>query len=98
MPGDDITLSGSCPTNNIEQCKSKEAGKKFSESFKKALPKVGKYATGGAILGTVSGLGGFGLLGSLFLPGGPIGGALVGSAVAFASISLVLNVLSTVIV
>ena len=27
MPGDDITLSGSCPTNNIEQCKSKEAGK-----------------------------------------------------------------------
>ncbi len=27
MPGDDITLSGGCPTNNIEQCKSKEAGK-----------------------------------------------------------------------
>lgn len=65
--------------------KSKAAGKKFSESFKQALPKVGKYATGGALLGTVSGLGGFGMLGSLFLPGGPIGGAIVGSAVAFAS-------------
>lgn len=75
-------LTGNDPD---DPSKSKEAGKKFSESFKKALPKVGKYATGGAILGTVSGLGGFGLLGSLFLPGGPIGGALVGSAVAFAS-------------
>lgn len=55
------------------------------EAFNKALPDIGKGAGLGAIVGTVSGFGGFGLLGSLFLPGGPIGGALVGGAVGLLS-------------
>ena len=55
------------------------------EAFKKAIPDIGKGAGLGAIVGTVSGFGGFGLLGSLFLPGGPIGGALVGGAMGLLS-------------
>ncbi len=54
-------------------------------AFNKALPDIGKGAGLGAVVGTVSGLGGFGLLGSLFLPGGPIGGALVGGAMGLLS-------------
>jgi len=51
------------------------------KAFNKAIPDIGKGAGIGAIVGTISGFGGFGLLGSLFLPGGPIGGAIVGSAI-----------------
>ena len=54
-------------------------------AFNKAIPDIGKGAGLGAIVGTVSGFGGFGLLGSLFLPGGPIGGALVGGAMGLLS-------------
>ena len=63
---------------------SKENNKKnaqeFYNSFKSVKPLVSRGAITGAALGTVSGLGGFGLLGSLFLPGGPIGGAIVGGS------------------
>ena len=51
------------------------------EMFAKAMPDIAKGMGAGAVVGTVAGLGGFGLLGSLFLPGGPIGGALVGGAI-----------------
>jgi len=57
--------------------------KKAATSFKNAIPNIGKGIAAGAGLGVVAGLGGFGLLGSLFLPGGPIGGAIVGGALAF---------------
>ena len=50
------------------------------EAFNKAIPDMGKGMGIGAVIGTISGFGGFGLLGSLFLPGGPIGGAIVGAA------------------
>ena len=59
--------------------------KKASESFKKAIPSIGKGMAAGAGLGVVAGLGGFGVLGSLFLPGGPIGGAIVGGALGLLS-------------
>ena len=59
--------------------------KKASESFKKAIPTIGKGMAAGAGLGVISGLGGFGVLGSLFLPGGPIGGAIVGGALGLLS-------------
>lgn len=55
------------------------------QAFNKAIPDIGKGAGIGALVGTVSGFGGFGLLGSLFLPGGPIGGALVGGAIGLLS-------------
>ena len=59
----------------------KKSMEQVNALFKKALPDIGKGAGLGAVVGTVSGLGGFGMLGSLFLPGGPIGGAIVGSAI-----------------
>lgn len=66
---------------NVDDSKAAgKAGAKFRGEFKKAIPKGIQGALGGAALGTISGLGGFGVLGSLFLPGGPIGGALVGGA------------------
>lgn len=59
----------------------KKSGTEMLNKFKGAMPKVTKAGIYGAIGGTISGLGGFGVLGSLFLPGGPIGGAIVGSAI-----------------
>ena len=62
-----------------------KSGRVMMAKFKKAMPKGIQGGIMGAIGGTVSGLGGFGMLGSLFLPGGPIGGAIVGTALGFAS-------------
>ena len=59
----------------------KKSGTEMLNKFKGAMPKITKAGIYGAIGGTISGLGGFGVLGSLFLPGGPIGGAIVGSAI-----------------
>ena len=60
--------------------------KKFSDKFREALPK----GISGGILGTglgaiVGATGGMGLMGSFFLPGGPIGGAILGTALGFAT-------------
>ena len=71
--------------NGGEEGQRKRSLEQAKEAFNKAIPDIGKGAGLGAIVGTVSGLGGFGLLGSLFLPGGPIGGALVGGAVGLLS-------------
>lgn len=58
--------------------------KEYIEVVKKRAPKsiaMGIYGAGaGAIFG-----GQLGLLGSLFLPGGPVGGAVVGTAIGFLS-------------
>ncbi len=51
--------------------------------IKKNAPQAVAGGMVGAAVGTVSGMGGFGLLGSMFLPGGPIGGAIVGTAASF---------------
>ena len=63
----------------------KKSGRVMMNQFKKAMPKAIRGGIVGAIGGTISGLGGFGIFGSLFLPGGPIGGAIVGSALGFLS-------------
>ena len=58
----------------------------FSTKFREALPKgiAGGILGGG--LGTIVGAtGGMGLLGSFFLPGGPVGAAILGSAIGFAT-------------
>ena len=57
-----------------------KVAKQFFDSFKNTTPNVARGVLGGAALGITSGLGGFGILGSMFLPGGPIGGAIVGGA------------------
>ena len=62
-----------------------KSGKVMLKKISAAMPKGIQGGIIGAITGTVSGLGGFGVLGSLFLPGGPIGGAIVGTALGFAS-------------
>lgn len=58
----------------------KKSGAEAAAAFKKAIPKGYQGAIAGAAVGTASGLGAFGMMGSLFLPGGPIGGAIVGGA------------------
>ena len=63
----------------------KKSGRVMMNQFKKAMPKAIRGGIVGTIGGTISGLGGFGIFGSLFLPGGPIGGAIVGSALGFLS-------------
>ena len=63
----------------------KKSLEQAKQAFNKAIPDIGKGAGIGAVVGTISGFGGFGLLGSLFLPGGPIGGAIVGSAMGLLS-------------
>jgi len=60
--------------------------KELAESFKKKAPKALAWGTVGAGLGTgVAMAGGMGLLGSIFLPGGPIGAALLGTSLGFLS-------------
>ena len=61
------------------------AGQSFTHNLKARMPKA--FATGimGAGIGGVAALsGGWGLLGSLFLPGGPVGGLILGTAIGFA--------------
>ena len=53
--------------------------------IKRHLPKTLTAGTVGAIAGTSLGLSGTGLIGSLFLPGGPIGGAIVGMSLELLS-------------
>ena len=66
-----------------------EAKKKYAKSFndviKKHLPKIGAGAIVGAGVGMLNGLGGASLLGSLFLPTGIIGGAIVGGGLTLLS-------------
>lgn len=57
---------------------SKESMNTFSSKFKRILPKALAGGAVGAMVGTSLGIHGTGLIGSLFLPGGPIGGALLG--------------------
>lgn len=63
----------------------KSANKTFVDSIKQKLPKALAIAGVGALGGSILGIGGTGLIGSLFLPGGPIGGAIVASGIALAS-------------
>ena len=60
-----------------------EIATEFTKQVKERAPKA--FATGiaGAGVGMLNGLGTFGLLGSAILPGGPIGGAIVGTALGF---------------
>ena len=56
----------------------KETFKGITEDFKKHLPKALAVGIVGAGVGLFTN---FGILGSLFLPGGPVGGAILGTAV-----------------
>lgn len=72
-------------TKSGDEKEQMEASKEFTKTLKERTPKA--LATGmmGAGIATIGGLaGGFGLLGNLFLPGGPIGGMLLGTAIGFA--------------
>ena len=62
-----------------------EITKSFKDEIMEKMPKTVSGTAAGAAIGTVSMFGGTGLLGSLFLPGGPIAGAIVGSALGFVS-------------
>lgn len=67
---------------DLDKNKIESDQKKLNDSFlnkiKKFLPLGVAGAIGGSILGTSVGLHGSGLIGSLFLPGGPISGAILG--------------------
>ena len=66
--------------------KENATAKEYAEKFKKAMPAaVGKGLVGGAVIGIGQAVGAYGLIGSLFLPGGPIGAALLGMGIGFAS-------------
>lgn len=59
---------------------------KFKNYFDKAIPKGIASGMVGATVGTLTALtGGMGLMGSFFLPGGPIGGAILGMATGLLS-------------
>lgn len=77
------TLVGD-PNENPEATKKKYA-KSFNEVIKKHLPKIGAGAIVGAGVGMLNGFGGASLLGSLFLPTGIIGGAIVGGGLTLLS-------------
>lgn len=55
-----------------------KTNKSFLDKIKKFLPAGAAGAIGGALVGTSVGIHGAGLIGSLFLPGGPISGAILG--------------------
>ena len=59
--------------------------KDFGKNLKERAPKMAAGGITGFIGGALAGSSGLGLLGSLFLPGGPIGGAIIGSAVGYLS-------------
>lgn len=60
--------------------------KKFATKFREMLPKgLAGGIIGGGLGTVVAATGGMGLLGSMFLPGGPVGAAILGTAVGFAS-------------
>lgn len=64
----------------------KRAGQGFNAFFKRKLPRMaGKGTAIGIGLGALSLTGGMGVLGSLFLPGGPIGAIIAGTGIAFLS-------------
>lgn len=77
------TLIGD-PNENPEATKKKYA-KSFNDVIKKHLPKIGAGAIVGAGVGMLNGFGGASLLGSLFLPTGIIGGAIVGGGLTLLS-------------
>ena len=77
------TLVGD-PNENPEATKKKYA-KSFNDIIKKHLPKIGAGAIVGAGVGMLNGFGGASLLGSLFLPTGIIGGAIVGGGLTLLS-------------
>ena len=82
--GDDIIrlFFGEREGNEDDETKASRFGNKFREMLPKGI--AGGIIGGG--LGTiVAGTGGMGILGSMFLPGGPIGGAVLGTAVGFLS-------------
>lgn len=72
------------PDKNPEEVK-KEYAESFGASIKKHLPKIGAGAVVGAGIGMLNGFGGHSLLGSLFLPTGLIGGAIVGGGLTILS-------------
>lgn len=72
------------PNANPEDVKKKYA-KSFTDKVKSILPKVGAGAIVGAGVGFLNGVGGASLLGSMFLPTGLIGGAIVGGGLAILS-------------
>ena len=60
--------------------------KKFGIKFREMLPKgIAGGIIGGGLGTVVAATNGMGLLGSLFLPGGPVGAAVLGTAVGLAS-------------
>ena len=72
------------PNANPEDVKKKYA-KSFTDKVKSILPKVGAGAIVGAGVGFLNGFGGASLLGSMFLPTGLIGGAIVGGGLTILS-------------
>ena len=71
-------------TLSIED-KQKKVNESLGSRIKKHMPKDIAAAIAGAGVGTSLGLHGTGVIGSLFLPGGPIGGALLGLGISIAS-------------
>lgn len=63
----------------------KKYGKTFTDKIKSILPKVGAGTIVGAGVGFLNGAGGASLLGSMFLPTGLIGGAIVGGGLTILS-------------
>ncbi len=63
----------------------KTAKDSLFKKFKEGLPKSLAFGLAGAGLGTYTMFHGAGLLGSLFLPGGPISGALLGIGISLAT-------------
>lgn len=72
-------------TNEKPEVTKKKYAKSFNDTIKKHLPKIGAGAIAGAGLGMLNGLGGASLLGSMFLPTGIIGGAIVGGGLTLLS-------------
>ena len=66
-------------TKKIQQ----DAKKSFFQRIKAHIPKMFAGGLVGAAVGTSVGIHGAGLLGSLFLPGGPISGAILGMGATF---------------
>ena len=71
-------------TLSIED-KQKKVNESIGSRIKKHIPKDIAAAIAGAGVGTSLGLHGTGVIGSLFLPGGPIGGALLGLGISIAA-------------
>ena len=83
--GDDVTSAIFGDESEDKEATQKKVHESFFSKFKKNLPKMFTAGLIGGAVGLLGSFSGLGLIGSLFLPSGPIGGIIAGMGIQLAS-------------